>query len=192
MSCSKIFENIEKHISLNEDEKRYVESILITRNFNRKEMLLQQGLECRRIYFVEYGSLRAYNTNQDEKESTVMFALKDWWITDMNAFTNQTNSLLTIETLEQSQVIEIDYYVLEKLFRKIPKFEKFFRILFQNAYIREQQRVLQNISLNAEERYFRFINKYPAIVEKVTQKQIACYLGVTPEFLSSIKNNSRS
>jgi len=94
--------------------------------------------------------------------------------------------------LEDSKIIELDFYFLERLYLEIPKFERFFRILFQNAYVREQLRSLHNISFTTEKRYRRFIEKYPAIVEKVTQKQIASYLGVTPEFLSSIKRNRQS
>jgi CRP-like cAMP-binding protein len=76
---------------------------------------------------------------------------------------------------------------LEKLYIQVPKFERFFRIIMQNSYIREQLRVLHNLSLPAEERYNIFINKYPQLIPHVTQKQIASYLGITPEFLSSVR-----
>ncbi len=117
-----------------------------------------------------------------------MFAVKDWWITDMNCFVNRKPALLSIEALEDSKVMELDFFLLEALYQKTPKFERFFRILFQNAYIREQLRALHNISFTTEQRYRQFVANYPAIVDKVTQKQIASYLGVTPEFLSSVKN----
>ncbi len=116
-----------------------------------------------------------------------MFAVQDWWITDMNCFVNQKPAMLFIEALEDSKVLELDFDLLETLYQKASKFERFFRILFQNAYIREQLRALYNISCSTEERYKQFVQKYPVIVEKVTQKQIASYLGVTPEFLSLIK-----
>ena len=78
---------------------------------------------------------------------------------------------------------------LDDLYVKIPKFERFFRIILQNAYIREQLRVIQNLSLSAEERYHHFLEKYPQVAKQVTQKQIASYLGITPEFLSMIRAN---
>ena len=56
------------------------------------------------------------------------------------------------------------------------------------AYIREQLRVIENLSLTAAERYENFANKYPQIIQQVTQKQIATYLGITPEFLSTIRS----
>ena len=151
-----------------------------------------QGQTCNKFFFVEKGSLQAFNINEDGKESTIMFALSDWWITDMDSFVNQTTSNLTIAALEDSKLIELDFANLQILYKELPVFERFFRILFQNAYIREQRRALYNISMTTEERYLQFVKKYPAMVEKITQKQIASYLGVTPEFLSSIKKKSAS
>jgi len=116
-----------------------------------------------------------------------MFGIEDWWITDMYCFANQKPAMLSLETLEETSVFTLDFDSFEHLLQKLPKFERLFRILFQNAYSREQLRVLDSISLSTEERYYKFVNKYPNLAKKVTQKQIASYLGVTPEFLSSVK-----
>jgi len=187
-----LYSNIEKHIQLNASEKVVLESLLIKRQIQKKEIILKQGGICKKLFFVETGSLRAFNLNKNGKYSTIMFAVKDWWITDMNGFVNQETAQLSIVALEDCNIIELGYSSMETLYQKLPKFERFFRILFQNAYIREQQRALQIISLTTEERYKLFIKKYPQIIEKVTQKQIASYLGVTPEFLSVIKKNKYS
>ena len=187
-----IFENFSKHIKLSDSEKSYVSSLLREKNVLKKEVVLRQGQTCNKIFFVEKGSLQAFNINEDGKESTLMFALSDWWITDMDSFVNQTTSNLTIAALEDSKLIELDFSNLQILYKELPVFERFYRILFQNAYIREQRRALHNISMTTEERYLQFVKKYPAMVEKITQKQIASYLGVTPEFLSSIKKKSDS
>ena len=81
---------------------------------------------------------------------------------------------------------------MENLYVKVPKFERFFRILMQNAYTREQLRVIENLSLPAKERYDNFLKKYPHIARVVTLKQMASYLGITPEFLSAIRKISKS
>lgn len=192
MSTYRIIENIEKHISLTTEEKKYFLSKLSLKSLSRKEQLLQQGESCKSIFFVEAGILRAFHLNEEGKESTIMFAMQDWWITDMDAFVNKKYSLLTIEALEQSKVMKLDLPSLEKLYQELPKTERLFRTLFQNAYIREQRRSFHNISYSTEERYMKFIQQYPTLSEKVTQKQIASYLGVTPEFLSQIKKKSQS
>jgi len=182
-----VLKNIEKHISLSQVEKEMFISSINIKEWDKKELILRQGQACQKIYFVEAGNLRAFNTNNAGKESTIMFAVQDWWITDMHAFVNQQPALLSIETIQACRLIEVSYTKLEKLYEQIPKFERFFRILFQNAYIREQLRVLDNISLTTEQRYHKFVKKYPKMVEDITQKQIASYLGVTPEFLSTVK-----
>jgi CRP-like cAMP-binding protein len=70
---------------------------------------------------------------------------------------------------------------------KVPKFERFFRIILQNAFIAHQQRIIANMSKTAEERYLEFIERYPQLEQRVPQHQIASYLGITPESLSRIR-----
>jgi CRP-like cAMP-binding protein len=118
-----------------------------------------------------------------------MFAVSDWWVTDMPCFISGAPAMVSIQAIENSDLLELSKANFDKLFSDIPKFEKFFRIMMQNAYIREQTRVIQNLSLSAEERYDLFLQKYPHISQQVTQKQIASYLGITPEFLSAIRKS---
>jgi len=189
VSCEyvRLFCNIEKHITLDHFDKDYLKANISFTEIPKKELLFEQGKFCRKLFFVESGSLRAYNLTEKGKEATIMFAVQDWWITDMHSFLDQKPAVLSLETLEDSKLFTLYFDAFEELLRKIPKFERFFRILFQKAYVREQLRVLDSISLSTEERYQKFRMKYPQIVEKVTQKQIASHLGVTPEFLSAVK-----
>ena len=120
-----------------------------------------------------------------------MFAIEDWWITDMFCFLNKKPAMVFIESINDCLIYQLSKENLEMLYIKIPKFERFFRILMQNAYTREQLRVLENLSLTAAERYQSFLLKYPQIAKVVTQKQIASYLGVTPEFLSNIVSKNK-
>lgn len=183
-----ILNNIEKHISPNQEELAYFVSLLHFKKVSKKECLLDEGQICRCINFVNSGVLRAYYLDKAGKESTIMFAVSDWWITDMFCFINQQPAMLNIEAIEDSTVFQLHKDDLEMLYVKVPKFERFFRIIMQNAYIREQLRVIQNLSLTATERYNNFLVKYPQVASQVTQKQIASYLGITPEFLSTIRS----
>lgn len=184
-----ILKNISKHISLDENEISYFLSILKDKKYPKKYTLLKEGEICKTINFVQSGTLRAFYSHPQGKESTIMFATPDWWITDMSCFINQQPAILNIETIEESRIFHLQKDDLDNLYLKIPKFERFFRIIMQNAYIREQLRVIQNLSLTAEERYYIFLEKYPQVAKQVTQKQIASYLGITPEFLSMISAN---
>lgn len=191
MEKNLILNNISKHISLTPQEATYFLSLLRERRVQKKEPILKQQQACKDINFVNSGILRAFYMDASGKESTIMFAVSDWWITDMFCFINQKPAILNIEALENSTILQLSKDDLERLYHKIPKFERFFRIMMQNAYIREQLRMIENLSLPAEERYHNFLQKYPLAAERVTQKQIASYLGITPEFLSIIKTNKQ-
>jgi CRP-like cAMP-binding protein len=184
---SLILANVAKHISLNDGEKISFTSRLKQIPVAKKEILLKEGHSCRNIYFVNSGTVRAYYTDRQDKETTIMFGVPDWWITDMYSFLNQVPAIMCIDALEHSEVLELSKQDMDSLYVDVPKFERFFRIIIQNAYVREQVRVIQNLSMTAEERYDIFVKKYPQIVQRVTLKQIASYLGITPEFLSTIR-----
>lgn len=184
-----ILKNIAKHIALDEQETDFFTSLLSYNEVKKKTYLLEEGQICKSISYVHSGALRAYHIDKDGKESTIMFAVSDWWITDMFCFLNEKPAMMYIEAIEDSCIFQLNKANFEKLFANIPKFERFFRILMQNAYTREQLRMIENLSLSAEERYDSFLAKYPQIVQHITQKQTASYLGITPEFLSVIRKN---
>ena len=187
MEFSSILSNVEKHVSLDEKETTYFISLLKVRRLNRKEFLLRAGQPCTTLSYVHSGALRAFYQDSNDNEATVMFAISDWWITDMPCFINNQAAMTSIEAINESVVFQLTRQDLEKLYLKVSKFERFFRILMQNSYVREQLRTMQSLSLPAEARYINFLEKYPDMAGQLTQKQIASYLGITPEFLSNIR-----
>jgi CRP-like cAMP-binding protein len=191
MDFTNIRKNVEKHIRLEEKEVEVFHSVINHRPARRKQILSQSGQICTSIFFVNQGALRAFHTDQNGNENIIMFAVSDWWITDMFSFTSGKPSVMTIDALEDSDLLELQRDNLEKLYREVPKFERFFRIIFQNAYIREQLRIIENLSLPAEERYNNFLRKYPQFAERVSLKQMASYLGMTPEFLSVVRSKNK-
>lgn len=188
MDYTGIIKNIKKHIHLNEQEISLFETLVSFKPVSRKSIIQQEGATCKYLNYVHSGALRAYYLDKDAKESTIMFAINDWWVTDMYAFLNRQPAMMYIEAIEDSHIIQLSRENFDLIFERIPKFERFFRILMQNAYVREQLRSIENLSLTAEEKYKRFLDRYPRIAETVTQKQIASYLGITPEFLSTIRS----
>ena len=189
MTYDTLLANISRHISLTPEDARSLISVIALRELSKKDTLLQEGQPCKSINFVHAGALRAYCIDKQGKETTIMFALPDWWVTDMYCFVNRKPAMMFIEAIDNSVVFQIQKDDFDKLFSLIPKFEKWFRVLMQNAYIREQLRIIENLSLSAEERYDNFLKKYPQVAQQVPQKQIASYLGITPEFLSTIRKN---
>jgi CRP-like cAMP-binding protein len=187
METDLILSNISKHIILDQVEIKHFLSLLARKELKKGDFLLREGEPCTTFNYVSSGALRAFYHDQADKQTTIMFAVTDWWVTDMSCFVNQDPAMIDIEAITKSSVLQLKKDDMDDLYIKVPKFERFFRILMQNAYIREQLRVLQNMSMPAEVRYNNFLEKYPRIVQQVTQKNIASYLGITPEFLSVVR-----
>ena len=175
-------------IPLNAEETELVREKFHGRLFRRRQYVLQEGDTCTQFYFVVRGCLRMYKI--DEKGSThiLQFAAENYWINDLGSFHGMKPSTLNIDALEDTVVFQISHADLISLYIQAPKFDRIFRVLLENGFIRLQQRLLQNISSTAEERYHTFLEIYPHLVNRLSQVQIASYLGITPEFLSRLRN----
>lgn len=182
-----IRKNIAKHIQLEEKEFAYFTSLLKEKRFRKKQFLLEEGEVCHYECFVNSGCLRQYHLDDNGQEHIIQFAITDWWIGDQYSFLTGLPSHYFIDALEDSEVLLMEKSALEKLYSELPKFERFFRIAFQNSYVALQRRILANISETAEERYLNFSKNYPEIEQKVPQHQIASYLGIKPESLSRLR-----
>jgi CRP-like cAMP-binding protein len=185
----RLLKNISRFITLTSEEEQYFTSILKLKKLKKKQYLLQEGDVSRHQYFVEKGCLRTYTVDEKGQEHIIQFAIEDWWTGDMYSFLTQTPARYTIDAIEDSELLCIEKKALEELYIKVPKFEKFFRHLLQNAFVSLQERIITNLSQPADERYCTFINKYSAMEKRLPLKQIASYLGITPESLSRIRSN---
>lgn len=182
-----ILKNIVNHISLTQEEQAHFLSKTETHNYKAKTILLNAGEICKHSYFVNSGILRSFNINDNIVEHVLAFACRGWWISDMYSYFSQKPGHLFIEVLEDAEVISLSKKNQEQLYLDIPKLERFFRILTENSLVANQERLMDNLSLSAEERFEKFCMKYPELVYKIPQKQIASFIGVTPEFFSKMK-----
>jgi cAMP-binding proteins - catabolite gene activator and regulatory subunit of cAMP-dependent protein kinases len=182
-----ILRNISRHIQLDQDEADFFESILQVKRLKRKEFLLKPGEISRTENYINTGCLRTYTVDGNGVEHILMFATEDWWTGDLHSFLTQSPATYFVEALEDTEVIQYTKENLEKLLIQVPKFERFYRIALQKSLISLHQRISQNLSHSAEERYLNFLKKYPHLQERLSQKQIAAYLGITPIFLSMLR-----
>ncbi len=182
-----ILENIAKHVSLTPEEETLFLSKTETKQFKTKTILLSAGEVATCTYFVNSGILRSFNINDNIIEHVLHFACEGWWIGDMYSYISEKPGNLFIEVLEDAEVVIITKENHQKLYQEIPKLERFFRILAENSLVAHQERLMDNLSLTAEERFEKFCFKYPTLIQKVPQKHIASYIGVTPEFFSKMK-----
>lgn len=177
-----------KLIPLNNEEKELVNKTFHSRFYRKRQYVLQEGDVCTQFYFVVRGCLRMYKIDEKGSIHVLQFAAENYWINDLGSFHGVKPSSLNIDALEDTVVLQISRDDLISLYIQAPKFDRIFRVLLENSFIRLQERLLQNISSTAEERYQSFLEVYPHIINRLSQVQIAAFLGITPEFLSRLRN----
>jgi CRP-like cAMP-binding protein len=185
---ARILLNFALHIQLNEQETLHITQKLQYKEVKKNTMLLNASEVCRNIYFTNSGCLRIFNLDKSGQEYNVLFCPENWWATDMSSFSTQKPALYSISALEDTEVVYLSHNDLEQLYIEVPKLERFFRILTQNGFYLFQNRLMSNLSKTAEERYALFSKQYPGLEARIAQKHIASYLGITPVFLSMLRN----
>jgi len=187
MTTKPLVDYFNNHLPLNEEEKSMVEEVFKERRVKRKQFILQEGDISKLNTFVVEGCFRMYMVDENGKEHNLQFAIENWWIGDIGSFHTEQPSKLYIEAIENSVILQINKEDHLKLFVEYPKFNRIFRVMTENALVSAQRRILQNISSTAEERYLDFVERYPHFFNRISNVQIASFLGVTPEFLSTIR-----
>jgi CRP-like cAMP-binding protein len=182
-----LMSSIRRHIDPTADEESYFLSLLQTTQVKKRRFLLQEGDVCRHSAFVVNGCMRSYTVDDNGFEHILQFAPEGWWIADMYSFISGRPGQLYIDALEHSELLLLSKSHQEKLYHDVPKFERFFRIIVENSLVAGRQRILDNMSLSATQRYDQFCQQYPTLIHRLPQKQIAAYIGVTPEFLSKLR-----
>jgi len=161
----------------------------IERKIKRRQFILQEGEVCKLNTFVVEGCFRMYFVDEKGKEHNIQFAVENWWIGDIGSFHSEEPSKLYIEAMENSVILQITKQDQLELFVNHPKFNRIFRVLTENALVAFQKRLLQNMSSSAEDRYLDFMKHYPFFFNRIPNVQIASFLGITPEFLSTLRKN---
>lgn len=178
---------VEKHITLDDSERGAFFSVLAARHVKPGDFVEKAGEPSLHFIYVVSGCLMTYCTDKEGGERVIQFGTSGWWTGDLHSFTNRVPSIYSTRALVESDVFLLTKNDLDQFLEKVPKFEKYFRILYQNSIVAHQHRLIQAYSATAEERYQTFREKYPTLEQYVPQKYIASYLGVTPEFLSKIR-----
>jgi CRP-like cAMP-binding protein len=188
MKSDALYRHFCKHISLTAEEFSICEPLFQYRKYKKRQFLLQEGQVSHYEHFILKGCTRTYEIDEKGLEHIMQFGLEDWWVGDMYSFLTGTPSKLNIDCLEDTEVLQISKSNQDLLYQQLPKMERYFRILVQNAFIAAMNRIYSSLSKPALERYQEFIGKYPHIEQRVPDRQIASFLGITPQSLSRIRS----
>ena len=181
--------HIEKKInqSLSEHDFDKFIKLVFEKSFEKRDLLVEEGGFCNYIYFIEQGACYSYLTDEKGEKHVIQFALEDYWISDLYSFFSGKKAIYSIEVLEQTKVLALNKDSFQKACDTIPTFDRYFRILLQNAYVTLQQRMAKTNSEEGENLYKEFSKIHPDFIQRIPQYLVASYLGVKPESLSRIR-----
>ena len=182
-----LYKNVSRYIALSEEEFSQFSAPFKLKSFKKKGAVLKEGDYCLFEGFVLNGCFKVYYLNEAGFEQTLYFAEEGWWITDIDSLINDVPSILNIEALMDSEILVISKKDKQYLYETMPQIEKLFRIMNQQSSVALQRRILSLTGKTADKRYLEFLQKYPGLEQKLTQQQVASYLGITHEFLSKIR-----
>lgn len=184
-----LYESIEEHVSLTDEEWELCKNNFRPKRMLKRQFLLQEGDVCRELAFVEKGALFSFSIDANGDRNVIRFAFDGWWIGDLRSFFTDNPSTLNIEVLEDSELLILARENHEKLLREIPAYERYHRIILQNAHVALQIRFENLLGLTAEEKYARLVEHNPEFMNRVPLNLVASYLGLTPETLSRVRAN---
>lgn len=156
-------------------------------SIKKKKDLLVSGQVCNYLYFINKGCLRSFYVDSKGMEHIYQIRMDNSWISDLESFFNRNPSKYNIEALEDSSLLRISNERMDQLLIEIPKLERYFRILFQKAYINALNRLNATMWETAMDRYIEMLKEHPEIFQRIPLVYIASYLGITPESLSRIR-----
>lgn len=188
---NRLIDHLKKYVFISAEEEIAILDYFDRKKFRKRENLVNADSFCKHHYFVEKGCLRLFFLNDKGAEQTIQFAIENWWITDYNAFENQFKTDFTIQALEDTEVLEIDFVNQEKLLQEFPMLERYFRQIFQRAYSASLLRTKYLFDFKRDEFYHHFNDHFPEFTSRIPQHILASYLNMTPEYLSEIKKKSK-
>jgi len=187
MNTANLVSALRKHVKLSDEEVTYFLSLTLPFHVRQNEMVEKVGEPTQYFIHVVSGCLMAYYTDKDGTDHVLQFAQAGWWTGDLNSFTTNAPAIVSNRAIIDTEVLLLPRASMDQLLERVPQLERYFRILFQNSLITHGNRLIQNLSATAEERYLAFQKKYPPLEQYVPLKYIASYLGITPEFLSKVR-----
>lgn len=184
---NKLIYYFKKWVDIDDADEKIILSAFEEVDIKKKKELLAPEQVCEYIYFITKGALRSYFYDSRGTEHIYQIRLDNSWISDLESFFTQQPSRYYIETIEDSHLLRISYDRLEELYNEVPKLERYFRILFQKAYVNSLERLNSTMWDLASERYNLLLKEHKDIFQRVPLVYIASYLGITPESLSRIR-----
>jgi len=187
-----LIRHFRKYVEIETKDEFEISNFFQKKTYQKKENLTNLYSRCNFHFFVVKGCLRMFFIDDKGVEQTIQFAIENWWLTDYLAFNKQAISEFTIQAVEKTDILRVDYHNQENLLIKFPQLERYFRLIYQRAYTASLFRTKYLFDFSREQLYHHFNDNFPDFTQRVPQNLLASYLNMTPEYLSEIKKRSNS
>lgn len=182
----KLRQHIERVVPLTDDEFAFVSTHFTTKRFKKHQFIIQEGDAVKYHYFVISGLLKLVYTDNTGKPHIVSFAMEDWWESDFYAYYTQTEATMSLECIEDTEVLCLALDDYKKLCDDLQKMERFFLQKANFGFLAAQKRIISSLTSNSKERYEQLLKQYPLLIQRVPKRLLAAYLGVSRETLSRL------
>lgn len=176
---------IAKYVTLSDGELEYITNKFKSKVVKKNNFLLRQGDTCKDLVFVQKGCLRLYYLKEDI-EVSVWFAFEQSSAIEIYSFISERPSNYFLQAIENSEVLCLSKTELNKLYRHQPKMQEMMRNFWEDVILNLIDRFTALQTDSAEKRYLDLLKK-PDHLEKIPQKYLASFIGVTPTSLSRIR-----
>lgn len=174
-------------ITLTNEELELLDKYFEVKKIKKKEYLLESGNICNFLGFIAQGTIRHFHI-KNGVEKTCDISIENFWVTDFQSFTHDTSCIMNLQAMEDTLVFIIKKENLHKLYLECSKYETFGRLMTEQVALRATEIAMSFSSEKPEERFHNLIKKQPDLFQRVPQKYIANFLGVSPESLSRIRS----
>ncbi len=179
--------HLQKFSKPNEEELTSFHSLFSLQKVNKKDHILKSGQYAKHLYFVNKGCFRLYYINGKGVEKILTFAIEGWWLGDFDSMVNDRPTRLSIQALEDSELLKISKDDLEVVLDSSLELNKYFRRIQEKVRIADQRKMQYFSDLSGRELYEKFTQANPFFIQRIPQYMLASYLDMTPEFLSKIR-----
>lgn len=178
-------------VPLTEEELNLLDNYFELLTLKKKDFLLEGGNICNFIGFIAKGTIRHFHVKEGT-EKTCDISFENSWVTDFQSFTHQTPCIMNLQAMDDTNVFIIRKENLQKLYGECAKYETFGRLMAEQVAQRATEIAMSLSSEKPEERFQNLLLKQPDLFQRVPQKYIANFLGISPESLSRIQKRIHS